>query len=207
MSVLRIVVALVLLSFWSPPAGAQPVISISTPSAASTPPATQNTITTTAPVTSETTISVGTLAGQLLNWVVLAFSGPIGGIVVWILVRVLKKLGIDATDALRARFQEIVVNGLNSSAKVLEDRLAGQGKIAVKNAIVAQTVVYTQEHAADTIKALGLDPQSGEVVQAIRARIETAIADPLVATPKVLDPPVIDPGLKPKVTAPGRRAG
>ena len=56
-----------------------------------------------------------------------------------------------------------------------------------QDAIVAQAVAYTQEHGAETIKALGLDPQSGAAVEAIKAHIETAIADPMVPTPKVLD--------------------
>lgn len=152
------------------------------------PAATQNTITTTGPVASETTISVGTLAGQLLNWIMVAFAGPIGGMVVWILVRVLKKLGIDATDALRARLNEFVVNGINAGAKIAEQNLRGRGAVEIKNEAVAQAVNYVQAHGAETIKALGLDPKSGAAVEAIKARIETAIADPMTPTPPVLNP-------------------
>jgi hypothetical protein len=155
---------------------------------APTPAATQNTITTTGPVASETTISVGTLAGQLLNWIVVAFAGPIGGMVVWILVRVLRKLGIDATDALRARLNEFVLNGINAGAKIAEQNLAGRGKVEIKNEAVAQAVNYVQAHGAETIKALGLDPKSGAAVEAIKARIETVIADPMTPTPPALDP-------------------
>jgi hypothetical protein len=153
------------------------------------PAATQNTITTTAPVSSETTISVGTLAGQLLAWIVAAFSVPIGSLAVWIMVRVLKYLGITATDAMRARLQEMVVNALNISAPAVEKRLAGQGQVDIKSAVVQNAVAYVQAHGADTIKALGLDPQSGDAVEAIKARIETAIADPATPTPAVLDAP------------------
>jgi hypothetical protein len=49
-------------------------------------------------------------------------------------------------------------------------------------------VAYVQDHGADAIKTLGLDPQSGAAVEAIKARIETAIADPTIPTPKILDP-------------------
>lgn len=163
--------------------GQQPAPVVVTPA----PAAQQNTITTTAPVSSQTTISVGTLAGQLLNWVVLAFSGPIGGMILWVLVRFLKKLGIDATDALRARLQEIIVNGLNVGAKAAEDKLRGKGQIEIKNAAIQGAVIYAQTHGADTIRALGLDPQSGAAVEAIKARIETAINDPTIATAPVLD--------------------
>ena len=153
-------------------------------------PVTQNTVTTTGPVKSETTISVGSFASQVLQWIMVAFGPVIGSMVVWVLVRVLKKLGIDATDALRARLMDIAVNGLNSEAKQIEANMEGMGKVEIKNAIVQQAVSYTQAHGAETIKALGLDPQSGAAVEAIKARIETAINDPTVPVPTVLSNPV-----------------
>lgn len=167
-----------------------PITSIRPPEAVAPAPATQTTVQTTGPVSSNTTISVGTLAGQVLAWIAAAFAGPIGAMIVWVLVRVLKKLGIDATDALRARLQEIIVNGLNVSAKAAQERLKGQGQVEIKNAAVQNTVAYVQEHGADTIKALGLDPESGDAVEAIKARIETAIADPAAPTPPILAPAV-----------------
>jgi hypothetical protein len=153
-----------------------------------TPPATQNTITTTGPVSSETSISIGTLAGQVLSWIMVTFSAPIGGLAVWIMVRVLKNLGITATDAMRARLQDLVVNGLNASAPAVQADLANKGQVEIKNAAVAKTIAYVQAHGADTIKALGLDPTSPAAIEAIKARIETAILDPAVPTPAVLDP-------------------
>jgi len=176
-----------------PPPPGVPAVTMETAPATAPAPATQNTITTSAPVSSETTISVGTLAGQFLSWIMVAFSGPIGGLVVWIMVRVLNNLGIKASDAARARLQEIVVNALNVSAPRVQADLAGRGQVEVKSAVVAQAVAYTQAHGADTIKALGLDPTSGAAVEAIKARIETAIADPSVPTPAVLDPPAAVP--------------
>lgn len=156
--------------------------------ATAAPTVTQNTITTTGPVDSTTKISVGTLAGDVLQWIMVAFGPVIGSIVVWILVRVLKKLGIDATDALRARLNDIVINGLNIGAKQLQGRLDGKGQVEIKNEVAAAAIAYTQAHGADTIKALGLDPTSGAAVEAIKARIETVIADPTALTPPVLDP-------------------
>jgi hypothetical protein len=102
-------------------------------------------------------------------------------------VRVLKQLGIVATEALRARLQEVVINGLNFGAQEAEKHLEGKGQVEIKSQIVQTAVAYTQDHAADTIKALGLDPQSGKAVEAIKARIETAIADPIAPTPAILD--------------------
>jgi 4-amino-4-deoxy-L-arabinose transferase-like glycosyltransferase len=157
--------------------------------AASAPAATQNTITTTAPVSSETTISVGTLAGQVLTWLAAAFAVPIGTLLTLWLKRLFTLAGVQVTTQMRDQLQQIVVNGLNAAAKNATTQLAGKAPIEIKNQLVADAVKYTQAHGADTIKALGLDPQSGEAVQAIKARIETAIADPKAPTPAVLTPP------------------
>lgn len=136
----------------------------------------------------ETTVSVGTIAGQVLNWILITFSVPIGGYAVFIINRVFANLKIPMTDAARAKLKEIVVNGLNLAAPAIQAQLAGQGNIAIKNATVAQAVVYAQKHGADTIKTLGLDPTSPEAVEALKAWAETAIADPSVPTPAILDP-------------------
>jgi hypothetical protein len=151
-------------------------------------PVTQNTVSTTGPVESTTTISVGTLAGQVLMWFAAAFSVPVGTILTGWLWRLFKLAGVNATDALRARLNEIVINGLNAGAKTVAADITGKDQVAIRNAVVQQAIVYTQAHGAETIKALGLDPQSGTTVEAIKARIETAINDPAVATPAVLDP-------------------
>ena len=75
--------------------------------------AAQTTVNTTAPVTTETTISIGTLAGQVFMWAATAFSGVVGTVLTAWLIRLFKLAGIQATDALRSRLQEIVVkNGV-----------------------------------------------------------------------------------------------
>jgi hypothetical protein len=155
------------------------------------PPVTQNTVTTTGPVSSDTTISVGTLAGQFLTWIAAAFSVPVGSALTYWLVKLAQRAGVQMTADMSAKLQGIIVNGLNISAAANADRLRGASPFTTKNVIVADAIQYAQAHGSDTIKALGLDPQSGEAVQAIKARIETAITDPTVPTPKVLDPPVV----------------
>lgn len=152
------------------------------------PPVTQNTATTTGPVSSDTTISVGTLAGQALQWVVTVFGALLGTAGTALVVRLFNKAGIAISDAARTRLQEMVVNGINIGAKTAQDNLAGRGTIAIKNAAVASAVTYVQTHGADTLKQLGIDPNSNAAVDAIKARIETAIADPMTPTPPVLDP-------------------
>jgi len=149
-------------------------------------PSTQ--ITTTAPVSSDTTISIGTIASEILTWFAVAFVPTLGGILALWWARLMKLSGIQVTDAMKSQLQGIIVNGLNSAAASNAERLRGKDSITVKNAIVADAIKYAQTHGAETIKALGLDPQSGEAVQAIKARIETAITDPATPTPAVITP-------------------
>lgn len=156
--------------------------------AAPAPAATQNTITTTGPVSSDTTISVGTVAGEALQWVVAVFGTVLGTAGTALVIRLFKKAGFAISDAARARLQEMVINGINIGAKEAEANLAGRGKITIKNEAVANAVLYVQTHGADTLKQLGVDPNSNAAIDAIKARIETAIADPLTPTPKSLDP-------------------
>jgi hypothetical protein len=156
------------------------------PPAPGIPAATQNTVTTTGPVTSDTTISVGTLAGQVLTWIAAVFGVPIGGLLTAWLYRLSRLAGVQITDAMRARLQDIVVNGLNIGVKKAATDLRGRGQVDVKNEAVAHAVEYVQVHGADSLKALGIDPGSDLAVEAIKARIETAITDVNAPTPKVL---------------------
>ncbi len=105
-----------------------------------------------------------------------------------LVVRLFNKAGIAISDSARMRLQEMVVNGLNIGAKTAQDNLAGRGKIEIKNAAVASAVTYVQVHGADTLKQLGVDPNSNAAIDAIKARIETAIADPATPTPPLLNP-------------------
>ena len=134
-----------------------------------------------------TVIDTGTYAGQALTWAVATFGSTVGAALTALLLRYLKNAGIAGADLLRNRLQEIIVNGLNAGAKAAADQLAGRGKVEVQNAIVAHAVMYAQDHGADTLKALGFDPTSPKAVEAIKARIATAVADPAVPTPPALD--------------------
>ncbi len=155
---------------------------------------TQTTVQTTAPVQSETTISVGTLAGQFLTWVAAAFSAVLGSLgSVWIF-RALKFLGVQTTSQMQEQLQNIIVNGINAAAANVSSQLKDKGNVEVKNKVVADAVSYAQDHAADTIKALGLDPQSGAAVEAIKARIETALIDPATPTNNIVVPNALLPG-------------
>jgi hypothetical protein len=176
----------------SPPVVVAPVAApappaVAAPPAATAPPVTQNTVTTTGPVSSDTTISIGMLAGQVLTWAAAAFGSVAATVFTAWGVRLFKLAGVQMSDAARARLQDIIVNGLNVGAAAATQNLAGKDKIQIKNETVAQAIAYTQAHGADAIKQLGLDPNSGAAIEAIKARIETAIADPAAPTPAVLD--------------------
>ena len=169
--------------------GPPSVVTIPPAAPSGAPPVTQNTVTTSGPVSSETTISVGTLAGQVLTWAATAFGSVLATVFAAWGVRLFKLAGVQISDAARDRLQQIILNGLNAGAKEAQERLADKDPVTIKNATVASAIAYTQAHGADSIKALGLDPTSGAAVEAIKARIETAVADPSVPTPAVLDTP------------------
>jgi hypothetical protein len=151
--------------------------------------ATQNTITTTAPVTSSTSISVGTIAGEVLTWAATAF-GSVGAMVgTAFLIRLFKKAGLEGADLMSDQINKTLLNGLNDAAARITTATAGKGVVDIKNQIIESAIEYAQAHRAETIHALGLDPTSGKAVQALRARIATLVADPSVPTPPVLGGP------------------
>lgn len=143
------------------------------------------------------TIDGGGLAGQALLWVVTVFGGTIGTVLTGFLYKLMQKAGVQASEAMREKLQGIIVNGLNLAAARATQDLKGHGQIEIKNAAVASAVEYTKAHGAETLKALGLDPTSPEAVQAIKARIETAIADPSTPTAPALDDPAAEKKVAP----------
>lgn len=145
---------------------------------------------TSAPVTSTTTVKGGNLAAEVIQWIQVAFVPVIGTVVLAVLYKVFGYFGIQTTEMQRAQLQSIIVNGLNAGAAKAQVNLRATDKLdfSSKNAIVNDAIAYTQDHAAETIKALGLDPKSGEAVQAIKARIETALNDPATPTPPAITP-------------------
>jgi hypothetical protein len=153
------------------------------------PAVTQNTVATTGPVTSDTTISVGTLAGQFLEWATTAFGGVLATVGTALLIRLFKKAGLEGADIMSQQLNATLLNGLNDAASRITAGVAGKGTIDVQNQIVQQAIAFAQGHRAETIQALGLDPTSGKAVQALRARIATLVADPNSPTPPALGGP------------------
>lgn len=160
------------------------------------PAGTTTTVETTAPVKSTTNISVGTLAGEVLQWIAAAFGTVLGTAATAWIFKILRRLGVETTTQMQEQLQKIVINGINSSAARVSSDLANKGNIEVKNQVVRDTVAYVQAQAPETIKALGLDPTSGKAVEAIKARIETALIDPKAPTNSIVVPNAYLNGVK-----------
>lgn len=174
--------------------GATAVTSTQTPSMVlaqtSSAPKDTTLVETSAPVTSTTVVKGGNVAAEIIQWLQVAFGTTIGAAVLWAISRGLGLMGIKATDMQKAQLQAIIVNGLNAGAAKAQASLRDNRALDIssKNQIVNDAIAYTQAHGAETIKALGLDAKSGDAVEAIKARIETALNDPNTPTPPVITP-------------------
>jgi hypothetical protein len=156
-----------------------------------------NTTTPTAPTSVTTVVKGGSFAADVLEWLKVIFVPIVGGLLVGIAFKVMSFFGVKVEDSNRAQLQSIIVNGLNQAAAKAEGQLRANPKldIDVKSQVISDAIAYTQEHGKDTIKALGLDATDQKAVEAIRARIQTAIIDPLTPTnpalAKVIAPKVV----------------
>lgn len=137
------------------------------------------------------TFSGGDWIGSAINWFVLAFGGVITLLITAGLVKFLNWMGVKTNQDMNDRLKELIQNGLNKASAKAQTDLSGKFPVTTKNAIIGEAITYAQEHGADIFAKLGLDPKSGEVVEALRAKAETVIADPNTATnPGLVSNPV-----------------
>lgn len=136
-------------------------------------------------------IILGDVAAMIIQWAVAAFGTTISALLMWLVTRMIKAAGFKNTDLLKDQLQRIVVNGVNAGAAKAMDELRGRGSVDVKGVAARYALWYAQTHGAGIIRSLGLDPQSGEAVEAIKARIETAIADPGSPTNPIVTPSAV----------------
>ena len=123
------------------------------------------------------TVSGGSLAGELLMWLVLLVGAPLAGLIaVWV-IRLLKKLGVEVSDADRARLQEMVENGLALAAQRAQANLKEKLPLNIKSAVAVDALQYVQDHGAETLKILGFDPKDPIAIEAVQARIAKAMDD------------------------------
>lgn len=137
----------------------------------------------------------GQILADVVAWGGAAFGTALAAVATAGVYRLLQWMGIQVTDGQKAQLQAVVVNGLNAAAARAQTGLKSNAAldIGVQSQVVNDAVRYAQDHAADTIKALGLDPESGQAVEAIRARIATAIVDPSAPTNPVITPAAVQP--------------
>lgn len=134
------------------------------------------------------TVSVGTLAGEILTWAAAAFSVPVGGLLTLWLTRLFKSAGLEVTKQMSDQLNTVLVNGLNDAATNGAKLTSGKINLAIKDPIIASAIQYAIDRKPDTLKALGLDPNDGETVKVLRARIATLAQDPAVPTPAAVAP-------------------
>jgi hypothetical protein len=159
------------------------------------------TVQTTGDVSSNTKISVGTLAGEALQSVLAIFALPIGGFISMILFRVFRAAGVNLSTMNEAKLQDSVNRAVVMFGNAAPRMLDGKINVDVKNNVVRNAIEYVRAHRADTIKALGVDPNSKQAEEALTARAEVALADPEVPTPQVA--PVIQQATSPAAPAAG----
>jgi hypothetical protein len=124
----------------------------------------------------------GTVMASFVNWLWVAFGGTIVTALALIAQKVLRWLGVQTNQAMNDRLMEAIRNGMNDAAAKAQTDLTGKFPIEVKNQIIAQGIEYAKAHQAATITALGLDPKTGEATEALRAKAETVIIDPMQPT-------------------------
>jgi hypothetical protein len=122
----------------------------------------------------KTTVSGGSLIGEVILWASLLLGAPLAGLAVALILKLLRKFGVEVSDADRARLKEFVENGVALAA---QRALSGKLQVEVKNEIAAQALAYVQEHGADTLKKLGYDENDPKAIEALQARIAKLLAD------------------------------
>lgn len=145
-------------------------------------------ISTTAPVSSDTNINVGTMAGEVLKWLAAVLSIPIATLITALLQRAFQSWGLKLDEQNSDKLNRALVNGLNDAAQNGAKLADGKFVVDVKDPIVASAIRYAIDKVPGTIKALGLDPDDGKTVQVLRARIATLAQDPSKPTPPSISP-------------------
>lgn len=122
----------------------------------------------------------GQILSDIVAWGATAFGAALAAFLTKVVYAFASKIGVEVTQQQRDMLQSIALNGINDAAARARAALGTNQNLDLKvqQKIVYDAIKYTQDHAKDTITALGLDPDSGQAVQAIRARIATAVQDP-----------------------------
>jgi hypothetical protein len=136
-----------------------------------------------APAEPTASFSIGTWIADLLGALVAVFGTAIGTFVTKWVMAVAKKAGIDATQAMSDRLDQIITNGLHSGAAQLGHDITGKLNVQVKNQVIADAVTYAQTQASDMIKGSVSDPKTVQALQARAAKVLSEIGPDAVTAP------------------------
>lgn len=135
-------------------------------------------------------ISGGSIIGEVLQWLALVLATPLGILAAAWLKRAFTAAGLTATEAMLAKFQDQVANGVALAAHEAQVDLKDKLPVEVKGNIASRVVVYVQDHGAETAKALGFDPNDPKFIEAVQARAAKVMTElappptPVVEIPK-----------------------
>ena len=121
----------------------------------------------------------------LINQVLIPFAVALGSVLAaWIAAKVAALLGIKRDDALAAKLEEAMKNGLALAQARLEERIgAGPINIETKSQLVATAATYARDHVPGTLKALGVTPAALQEKLEARLELNTVPPERSVAVP------------------------
>jgi hypothetical protein len=129
------------------------------------------------PAEPATSVSLGSWIADLLGSLVAVFGSVIATFLTKWVMAVAKTAGVNATQAMSDRLNDIIARGLHDGALRLGQDITGKLNVQVKSQIVAQAVAYAQTHGADTVKNLvGVDIHDPIVIEALQARAATVLS-------------------------------
>lgn len=136
----------------------------------------------------------------LIREVALPIAVALGGVLAtWLSAKLAGLLNIKRDDALAAKLEQAMKNGLAFAQSRVSDQI-GSGPIAVeiKNEIVRDAARYAVGHVPDALKSLGVTPEV--LAEKLTARLELnttppemSIAVPTSPLPTVLPAPPAQP--------------
>jgi hypothetical protein len=130
---------------------------------------------------SDTTISVGTLSGTVLNWVLVGVVGFLGTAFTGLIARLAAGVGVQMGQTYKDKIQATVENALYLAAKQFGAWADGKWVVDVKSQVVKDFIEnYVNSHAAKELKAVGQPAGSAAAKETIEARTAKALADPAV---------------------------
>lgn len=121
----------------------------------------------------------------LINQVLIPFAVALGSVLAaWIAAKVAALLGIKREDALAAKLEEAMKNGLALAQARLEERIGtGPINIETKSQLVATAATYARDHVPGTLKALGVTPAALQEKLEARLELNTVPPEQSVAVP------------------------